>query len=82
MAVIEHPGSPRHEEQLRTLADFCGLDRVAYEDLGNGENYTLEKDGKQIVLRVSGNRCDGGFLCVDFGQPAATWKDLNQGEKA
>jgi len=82
MPIIENPGSPRHEEQLRTLAEFCALDRVAYKDLGNGEEYVLEKDGEQITLCVHGNKFDGGFMCVDFGQPAATWKDLNQGELA
>jgi hypothetical protein len=80
MVVIVSPGSPRHEEQMQALGEFCGLDKITYQDLGDGENYILEKDGKEIAIAVRGNRVDGGFMCVNFGQPPATWKSLEQGD--
>ena len=59
--------NPRHEAQLQKLLEFCGADSIRYEDLGKGENYVLEKNGKVLVLRIRGNHFDGGFLTVSDG---------------
>lgn len=56
-------------EPLEKLGEFIGVDSIEYEDLGIGENYILRKDGKVITLYVRGNKFDGGFMTVDFGQP-------------
>lgn len=65
MAKVINAASPRHHAQMELLADFAGVDEIEYEDLGNGEVYTMRKGGQQLVLKACGNRFDGGFLCVD-----------------
>jgi hypothetical protein len=67
---IEDVTSEKHRAQMELLGDILGLDRVRYEDLHNGENYRLERNGRIVTLRVRGNRDQGGFLCVVSDDPA------------
>lgn len=53
-----------HHNSLEMLVEFLGNDGIEYQDLGNGENYYLVKDGKKIRLDVRGNRFDGGYMNV------------------
>lgn len=62
-ARIINAVSERHRLQIEALASILELDEVEYEDRGNGENYLLRKNGKQVTLEVRGNR-EGGFLCI------------------
>jgi hypothetical protein len=65
--IVINPAGHNHSKQMGLLASFCDAD-VRYEDLGNGENYFLERDGKTIILKVRWNKLDGGFLHVDTPQ--------------
>lgn len=64
-ARIVGAASDHHREQMAAIAAFSWADAVEYADLGNGEDYTLTKGRERIVLRVRGNRADGGFLSVE-----------------
>ncbi len=57
--------SDKHAKQMRTLAKFCGAERIKYEDLGSGEDYTLTKRGKVLIVKARGNKYDGGFLAIE-----------------
>jgi hypothetical protein len=62
---VRNAASPSHEKQMRQLGEFFGLKAITYEDLGNGENYVLTReDGQELILRVRGNRDQGGFLVI------------------
>ena len=50
-----------HRDSLQKLADFLDID-LEYEDLGNGENYFLIKNGKKMHMEVRGNKVDGGYM--------------------
>lgn len=64
MGEIIGAASAKHQAQLECLCEFCGADRIIYEDLGKSERYTLEKNGKMLYLMANGNQYDGGFLSV------------------
>lgn len=54
----------KQESALSAFAEFIGADLIQYCDLGNGEDYRIVKDGRAFVLRVRGNKYDGGFMNV------------------
>jgi hypothetical protein len=54
-----------HRQEMRKLAEFAELDSITYRDHGNGESYLLKKAGKTLVLKVSSNRVDGGWLNIE-----------------
>jgi len=62
MTKIVNAASDNHWKMMQRIVDVTGVDSITYEDLGEGENYTLTKDGKTVVLMIRGNSVDGGFL--------------------
>lgn len=69
--LIENAANAAHEAGIRTLAEFVGAVRVRYTDHDLGETYQFWKaDGSSLLLRVCGNRVDGGFLGVPKVFPA------------
>ena len=66
-ARIVNAASEEHRAQMERVANFCGAEEVAYKDLGNGEDYTLTRGDKVLVLQVRGNRVDGAFMCIHSG---------------
>jgi len=62
MANIINAFSYNHKQMMKRIADVTEADSIRYEDLGNGENYTITKNGKSVVLMIRGNKIDGGFL--------------------
>lgn len=67
--VIHGAASEKHAQQMLDLAELVDAERVDYEDLGSGENYTLHKGGETLTLAVRGNRADGAFLSVRRDKP-------------
>ncbi len=57
--------SDNHRIMMSTLCEFCGAESIKYKDLGNGEDYTLEKDGNKILIKARGGKFDGGFLVIE-----------------
>jgi len=53
-----------HSKQMEELRAFCGADSIRYEDLGNMENYFLEKGNKTLQIKACYNKVDGGFLSI------------------
>lgn len=47
---------------IKEFGEFIGADSIEYVDLGNGENYIIEKDGQVMEIHARGNKVDGGFL--------------------
>jgi|GEM_PF-6460042 hypothetical protein len=62
MAKIINAASDNHKAMMERIAEVTEVDSITYEDLGNGENYILVKNGKKVILMARGNRVDGGFL--------------------
>ncbi len=73
MAQIRNVGSPKHEEQLRRLAEFLDLDAIEYTDRPDqkGEDYKLTKGNRSFVIHVRGTKDQGGFLAVEKAGPNA-----------
>ena len=59
--VIGAPNSD-FENNLKAFGEFIGCDKIVYDDLGNGEDYTIHKGDDRFQLRVRGNCVDGGFM--------------------
>jgi len=78
MEKVIGAASPNHFKQMECLRAFVGADTITYKDLGNGEDYTLSKGGKELVISARYNKVDGGFLAVDDGE---IWKDLRKNRK-
>ncbi len=56
--------SDGHEQQLRLLGEFLGLEEIHYLDRGNGENYTFVRhDGRKMTLMV--RRCWARWVPCD-----------------
>lgn len=55
--------SPKHHEQMLTLARFAGADEIEYHDESNGERYVMKKNGAELTLKM-GCQDRAGFLSV------------------
>jgi len=54
---------------LRKMGEFMGASKVEFKELGKNEKYIITKlfpdATKTLVLRVSGNQIDGGWMSVE-----------------
>jgi len=67
--------SVNHEKQMRALGEFCGVDSIRYEDLGDTEKYFLMKGGKELTIKACYNRIDKGFLAIEA---EGLWDNIRQ----
>jgi hypothetical protein len=65
MANIINPAGDSHKKMMKRIAEVTEVDSIIYEDLGEGENYILVKNGKRVVLKIRSNHVDGGYLSVE-----------------
>jgi hypothetical protein len=65
MANIINPAGDSHKKIMERIAEVTEVDSIIYEDLGEGENYILVKNGKRVVLKIRSNHVDGGYLSVE-----------------
>lgn len=52
--ILQNVTTEKHYLQLEKLALFMGVDKIEFNELGDGEEYTLTKNGKNIRLKVNG----------------------------
>jgi len=58
----------RRRDMLEKLGYFIRADIVEYKDLGKTEIFTITKGAETLVLHVSGNNYDGGWLTIEERQ--------------
>jgi hypothetical protein len=59
--TLDNPQLTKHKAQLEAFGDAIGAECIHYQDLGNGEKYTIKINGKVATINVGGNKYDGGF---------------------
>jgi hypothetical protein len=65
---VINPANDKCRDVLEDFGNFIEVDSITYNDRGMGEDYIIIKNGMKRIIKVDGNRDQGGFANFRKGE--------------